>query len=86
MTFPNIYVALEGTVTVVPSMYFKNGGNSYTVTIADTEIASCTADGSKLVFQGKKAGQTSASIKSANGESFNFTITVRNSANGNGWL
>ena len=86
MTFPNVYVALDGKVTVTPSMYFKNGGSKFTVTVADSEIASCTEDGNKLVFQGKKAGQTAASIKSDTGEAFSFTITVRNTANGNGWL
>ena len=38
------------------------------------------------LFFGEKEGQTSAVIKSDSGESFEFTITVRNSANGNGWL
>ena len=86
MTFPNIYVASGGSVTVAPSIYFKNGGKTFTVTITDSEIASYAADGSKLTFFGEKEGQTSAVIKSDNGESFDFTITVRNAANGNGWL
>lgn len=87
MTFPNLYIALDGSVTVMPSMYFKNAaGRKYSVTFADPSVASCVADGEKLVFSGDKEGQTGAVIKAENGDSFSFTVTVRSTANGNGWL
>ena len=87
MTFPNLYIALDGSVTVMPSMYFKNAaGSKYSVTFADPSVASCVADGEKLVFSGDKEGQTGAVIKAENGDSFSFTVTVRSTANGNGWL
>ena len=86
MTFPNLFIALDGQVTIAPAMYFKNGGKNFEVTISDSSVAAYAVEGSKLVFFGKKEGQTSAVIKSDSGESFTFTITVRKSAASNGWL
>jgi len=86
MTFPNLFIALDGQVTIAPAMYFKNGGKKFEVTISDSSVAAYAAEGSKLVFFGEKEGQTSAVIKSDAGESFTFTITVRKSAASNGWL
>ena len=86
MTFPNLFIALDGQVTIAPAMYFKNGGKNFEVTISDSSVAAYAAEGSKLVFFGEKEGQTSAVIKSDSGESFTFTITVRKSAASNGWL
>lgn len=87
MTFPNLYVALDGQTVVAPAMYFADGDSqTYSVTISDTSVAECSADGKNLVFKGLAAGQTDAVIKSSGGESFDFVITVREGANGNGWL
>ena len=87
MTFPNVYVAVGGSSTLVPSMYFKNGDAlTYTVTIENGSIASCESVNGKLVFKGLANGQTAASVKASNGETASFVITVRNSAAGNGWL
>ena len=86
MTFPNLFIALDGQVTIAPAMYFKNGGKKFEVAISDSSVAAYAAEGSKLVFFGEKEGQTSAVIKSDAGESFTFTITVRKSAASNGWL
>ena len=87
MVFPNIYVAKGGKSAVVPSRYFVGGQTlTYTVTIADTAVATCATDGNKLVFSGVESGSTTATIKASNGKSFEFTITVRRDANNNGWL
>ena len=86
MTFPNLFIALDGQVTIAPAMYFKNGGKNFEVTISDSSVSAYAVEGSKLVFFGEKEGQTSAVIKSDSGESFTFTITVRKSAASNGWL
>ena len=87
MTFPNVFVALDGQTTVAPALYFENGASeSYTVTIEDTSVASCSTEGKNLVFKGLKAGQTPAVVKAGSGKSFDFIITVREGANGNGWL
>lgn len=87
MTFPNVYVAVGGSTTLAPAMYFNNSENAtFSVEIANSQIASCIAEGKTLKFTGLKEGQTTATVKSSNGASQSFTITVRNSANGNGWL
>jgi subtilisin family serine protease len=87
MTFPNVFVALDGQTTIAPAMYFENGSNqTYTVVIADTSVASFEMKGKTVVFKGIKEGQTSASITSGSGKSYDFVITVRKGANTNGWL
>ena len=87
MVFPNVYVAVNGSSTYVPSMYFKNGEDlTYSVSISNTSVASCTQEGNKLVFKGLATGQTAAVITASDGTSMSFTVTVRNNAAGNGWL
>ncbi len=85
MCFPNVYVALDGEVTVAPAVYFLNGESlAYSVSIDDTQIASASVSGGKIVFKGLKEGTTAATI-TAGGKSQGFAITVRKNA-GNGWL
>lgn len=87
MTFPNVFVAVNGTVTLIPSMYFEGGeGQTYSVSVENKELVSCDAVGNKLVFRGIAPGQTKAVVSSGNGASASFVITVRDTANGNGWL
>ena len=87
MTFPNVFVALDGQTVIAPAIYFENGASqTYTVNISDGSVASCNADGKNLVFKGLKEGQTSATVKASNGKSFDFIITVRKGAAVNGWL
>lgn len=87
MVFPNVYVAVGGSSAYVPSMYFKNGENlTYSVNVSDASVATCKMEGNRLVFTGLAEGQTSATITASDGTSMSFTVTVRNSAAGNGWL
>ena len=87
MRFPNIYVGVNGSQQVAPSIYFVSGESlTYQVSIADSTIATCEMQGSKLIFKGLKQGATKATIKASNGETHEFNITVRSTANGNGWL
>ena len=87
MVFPNIYVAKGSKSAVVPSRYFVGGESlTYRVDIEDTAVATCAADGNKLIFSGIESGSTKATITASNGKSFEFTITVRRDANNNGWL
>ena len=87
MVFPNIYVAKGSKSAVVPSRYFVGGESlTYTVTIADTAVATCATEGNKLIFSGVESGSTKATITASNGKSFEFSITVRRDANNNGWL
>ena len=86
MRFPNIYVATDCEMAVAPARYFKGDNQTFTVNIADTEVASVTKSGAMLVFKGLKSGSTAATITASGGSSQTFTITVRRGANDNGWL
>ena len=82
MTFPNLYVAVGGQATAVPSMYMD--GNSFTVTVNDSSVATAEIVDGKMIVKGLKAGQTEASVTGSRTDK--FVITVREGANGNGWL
>lgn len=82
MTFPNLFVAVDGQKTVDPSVYMA--GTSFTVEVEDTSVATAQMIGGKLVVKGLKEGQTEASITGSRTDK--FVITVRNGAAGNGWL
>ena len=85
--FPNLYVALDGEVSVIPGNYFKNGNTlTYTVQIADSTIASASLEGNKLKVRGLQLGTTKASITASDGTTQSFVITVRKGANDKGWL
>lgn len=88
MTFPNVYLAVGGRNTLVPSMYFENGDSlEYTVTVENPAVATCSKDASgRLVFEGLAEGQTPAVVKSSDGKAQSFVITVRNKADNSGWL
>ena len=92
MRFPNITVAVDGTVVEAPARYFIEAvGAKYTVEIADQSIASYEIlEGGKIAFNGLKVGSTVAKIKILNNNTplleQLFNITVRKSTNDNGWL
>ena len=82
MTFPNLYVAVGGQTTAVPSMYMD--GNSFTVTVNDSSVATAQIVDGKMIVKGLKVGQTEASVTGSRTDK--FVITVREGASGNGWL
>ena len=82
MTFPNLYVSVGGQTVASPSMYMD--GNSFSVTVEDTSIATAEIVDGKMIVKGLKAGQTEATV--TGGRTDKFIITVREGANGNGWL
>ena len=82
MTFPNLYVAAGGQVTVDPSMYMD--GTSFSVTVADQSVATASVEDGKIIVKGLKTGQTEATVTGSRTD--RFVITVRETANGNGWL
>lgn len=82
MVFPNLYVSVGGQTTVLPSMYMD--GTGFSVTVSDPTVAEAEIKDGKMIVKGLKAGQTQASVTGARTDS--FVITVRESANGNGWL
>ncbi len=86
MAFPNIYVTLNGESVITPAQFFKNGESlTYSVIIADGDVASAEMSGDRLVFKGKKSGTTSATITAGQTQQ-QFVITVREGNAGNGWL
>lgn len=82
MTFPNLYVAVGGQTTAIPSMYMD--GSSFSVSVSDTSVAVAEIVDGKMIVKGLKAGQTEASVTGSRTDK--FIITVREGANGNGWL
>ena len=82
MTFPNLFVAVGGQTIVAPSMYME--GTSFTVTVADPSVAAAQIVDGKMIVKGVKEGQTEASVTGSRTDK--FVITVRDNANGNGWL
>lgn len=87
MRFPNLTLTEGEKVALNPARYFAEGETlTYNVTIADTTIATCTAQDSMLLFEGLQSGSTTATVKGSNGVQFDFGITVRKSAGGAGWL
>lgn len=89
VSFPNIYLGVgqENQVVETPSRYFIDGETlTYTLTVADTTVATGEIVDGKAIFTGLTEGSTTASITSSNNETHTFNITVRNSANGSGWL
>ena len=69
-------------MSVSPSMYMD--GSSFSVTVKNQDVAEAVVKDGKVVVKGLKAGQTEASVTGSRTD--NFVITVREGANGNGWL
>ncbi len=87
MRFPNLSLTEGETISTLPARYFVEGERlTYTVTIAEAEIAVSKVEGDKILFTGLKSGATTAQIKASNGELHTFNITVRKRSSGNGWM
>ena len=82
MTFPNIYVAEGGQTTALPSMYMP--GDKFTVNVENESVATAEIVDGKMIIKGLKVGQTNAVLTGSRED--RFVITVREAANGNGWL
>lgn len=87
MKVPNVYVAEGNTNVIDLSFYFVDGENlTYECSIADTSIATVSVEGKKMTVAGVKTGATTLTVKTSNGTEQTVTVTVRNSANDNGWM
>lgn len=82
MTFPNITVVAGEQATALPSMYMD--GNSFTVSVADTSIATAEIVDGKMVVHGLKVGQTEATVTGSRTD--RFVITVKKVSGTDGWL
>lgn len=87
LTFPNLYIPLNGAVVVTPEIYFENGKTlTYTFEIDNGAIASYSNSNGTHTVKGTAEGFTHATVRASNGKTQSFVITVRDAANGNGWL
>ena len=86
MKLPNIYVATEKTTSLNLASYFEGGSQTYTVAVADANVASASVDGATLVVKGLSVGSTILTVTAADGTQQTATITVRKKANNNGWM
>ena len=98
MVFPNVFIKIcdcEGNADakaehqksydISAYMDMPAGSNTFKCTVKDASVATAVVTGSKVVFKGLKAGQTTASM--SNGKDVHdFVITVSASATGNGWM
>lgn len=86
---PNVYLSVgsENKQVIDLSRYFDGGENlTYTVQCANTSVATVSVAGTKMTVTGVAVGSTSYKVTASNGKTQNADITVRRSANGNGWL
>ena len=85
MTFPHVFVSVGETKVIDPTMYMD--GSSFTASVDEgkASIASVEVKNGKVVVTGLAEGQAAALV-TGGGETQMFTITVRKSAAGNGWL
>ncbi len=82
MRLPNIYLAPEQSTTLYLEAY--NISNAKSASTANSNIAEVTLEGNTLTIEAKSVGQTTLTIEAD--KSYTATITVRKSANDNGWL
>lgn len=85
MRVPNVYVALGQSYTIDLSRIFAEGITATTYDVTENSVASANLEGQELVIKGTAEGRTTAYVKSSDGKTHEFIITVRKSA-GNGWL
>lgn len=87
MKLPNIYVVPNQEAVVIElSRFFKNGENlTYTSEVENTAVANAVIDGTKLSVYGIAEGFTLLNV-TVDGNVHTINVTVRNSANSNGWM
>lgn len=86
MVLPNIYVAPGKSVEIDLARYFKGGENmEYSCSVGDSGIAAAAVTGTMLNVCGVTEGFTTLTVV-AGGKEQIVNVTVRNGANGNGWM
>ena len=83
MSFPNVFVKVDGVKSYDPTLYMDGG--SFVPTVDNTDVATAEYKDGKIHIKGLKQGQTKARV--SNGSlSQEFVITVREKVEENGWL
>lgn len=86
MRLPDIYVAPGGKVVVELSRFFVDGAASeYTCVMDNRAVATAVVTGSELVVYGVEEGFSRLTI-TVDGIPHTVNVTVRRSANDNGWM
>jgi len=87
MKLPNMYVSTDGSATLDLAFYFENGRNlTYTVSVADAQIAEASVSGTMLTVGGVAAGSTKITVKPSAGQEQTMIVTVRKNAGDSGWM
>lgn len=87
MKLPNMYVSTDGSATLDLAFYFENGRNlTYTVSVADAQIAEASVSGTMLTVGGVAAGSTIITVKPSSGQEQTMIVTVRKNAGDSGWM
>ncbi len=86
MKLPNIYVAPGESTEINLARFFVDGENlSYSAEVADANIAMASVAGTLLTVEGVAEGFTTINV-TVDGNVHSVVVTVRNGANGNGWM
>lgn len=87
ISLPNVYVAVNAEQKIDVMRCFRDGETAtFTATVDDTSIATVAVEGSVITVKGITTGATPFTVTSSTGESQTAYITVRKTANDNGWL
>lgn len=86
MKLPNIYLAPAESQKIDLSRFFVGGESlTYSAKVADAGVATVSVEGSVMTVNGIAEGFTTIDI-TVDGQLYCVTVTVRNGANGNGWM
>ena len=86
MKLPNVYLAPAESQEIDLSRFFVGGESlTYSAKVADAGVATVSVDGSVMTVNGVAEGFTTIDI-TVDGQLYCVTVTVRNGANGNGWM
>ena len=86
MKIPNIYLVPAEEVIVELSRFFMRGETlTYKCSVEDNTVATAVVDGTKLIVSGVAEGFTLLTV-TVDGVAHSVNVTVRKSANNNGWM
>ena len=86
MKIPNIYLGPAEEVIVELSRFFMRGETlTYKCSVEDNTVATAVVDGTKLIVSGVAEGFTLLTV-TVDGVAHSVNVTVRKSANNNGWM
>ena len=86
MKLPNIYLAPAESQEIDLARFFVGGeSRTYSAKVSDSSVATVSVTGTVMTVKGIAEGFTTIDI-TVDGQLYCVTVTVRNGANGNGWM